>query len=80
MGQDGFDFAGEGEDILVAIIIKRFLPHAVARQQQALLSLVPQGDRVHAAQALPAFAPIFFVQVGNGFAIAIGTELIPALY
>ena len=61
MRKQGFDLAGEDKDVAVMIIIERLLAHAVARQKQTFLSLVPQRDGDHPAQMLPTVIPVCFV-------------------
>lgn len=70
----GLDLGGEGEAAGVVAVVEGFDAVGVARQPQGAPGRVPEGEGVHAAQALEqVFAPVA-VAVEQDFGVAVGME------
>lgn len=74
VGAQGLDLGGEGESAGVVAVVEGFDAVGVAGQPQGALGGVPEGEGVHAAQALEqVFAPVP-VAVEQDFGVAVGME------
>src|ERR1017187_6864108 len=77
--QDRLDFRSEHQIAFVQSIMQRLLAHAIARQQQKLLTLIVQSNGEHAAQFLNTLGPDFLVQVNYDFSVGVGIETVAAI-
>ena len=53
---------------------QRLLADAIAREEQRLVALVPNGESEHAAQVFGAIDAILVVSVHDGLSVAVGIE------
>ncbi len=53
------------------MVVKRLYAQPIAGNEQRLMRAVPDGKGKHSAQVLDAVFPIFFVQVNDGFRVAV---------
>jgi hypothetical protein len=77
--EQGFDLGGEEHLPIFEDVIQRFLAQWIARQEQALLPFVPDGEGEHAAQLFDAIAAQLFVQVHDHFGVSLGLKLVTVL-
>ena len=68
------DLGGDAEGLAVVGVIERLDAEGIARQEKALLRLVPQGKRIHAAQLVHHVGAQGVVQVQKHFRVRLGGE------
>src|SRR5581483_9204175 len=69
--EQGLDLRSEVEGaVCVKRVIKRLDAEAVAGQQQAALWAIPDGEGEHTAQEFDRAAAVFFVEMEDGFGVA----------
>ena len=56
---------------------KGFFAHPVPRQQQTPPRGIPDGEGEHAPEVVDQRVPVFFVQVGDAFAVPVGHHPVP---
>ena len=69
-----FQLAGEVEAGARLRVVKRLLAEAIAHQQDLLLLRIPDAVREHAAQLVQAVGAFLFIEVDDGFGVAVGAE------
>ncbi len=72
------ELGGEGERALAQAVVERLDPEAVAGEQQALLALVPDRHREHAAQPLGEALAVLLVEVDEHLGVGGGAEAVAA--
>jgi hypothetical protein len=78
MGQQRLQLRAEHELTVAQVgVVKRLDAEAVAREEQRLLALVPDGEREHAAQALHAGLAPGLPGVDDDLGVAAGAEHVP---
>src|SRR5687767_4629117 len=60
--------------------VERLDSEAITREQQRAFGLIPKRKCKHAAQVLDAVSTVIFVQMNDGFGIAVGAKAMTALY
>ena len=78
--QNGFQLTPKQQFFIVAIDEQRLLSQMITRQQQLLLSLIPDGKREHTAQLSHQVSPVIFVKVDQNLGVRIGPELMSARF
>ncbi len=73
-GKDGAHFGREEEPVALLRIVERFDAEGVAREEAALLALVPECEREHAAQWLHAIRAVLFVEPEDHLRVAARVE------
>src|SRR5207249_11563074 len=69
--QDRFRFRGEPQAAAVEPVVERLLAEAVAREQEAAPSSVPQREREHAAQHPNAVLAVVLVQMDDDLRVRV---------
>ena len=64
----------ESDPVLGLGVVKRFDSQAIARQHEALLPDVPDGEGEHAPQVIDAAWAVVLVQMNDGLGVALGAE------
>src|ERR1051326_4730326 len=77
--QQRFHLRREEHAVVRLVKIDRLLAHAIAADDEPLASRVPERKRKHAAQVLDEIKPVLFVEMKNGFAVAVGLKLMAEL-
>src|SRR5579863_969182 len=72
MREEHFDFRSEDQPLGTEILVERLDAQAIARQEKSLAARVPDGEGEHSAQVLHAVASVLFVEVDDGFGVAMG--------
>ena len=59
-------------------VIQRLLSEAVTNQQDFAFSRIPNAKGEHAPQQVQAIGSLFFIEVDQGFGVAVGGKVVPA--
>ena len=78
VGQQALYLRGKKKRVRRECIIERLHTQSVARQKQASLALVPDGEGEHAAHALHAFHAILLIKMDDHFGIRVRPETVSA--
>ena len=73
-GQERLDLGAEHQVAAQLRVVERLDAQAVAREDQLLDAVVPDGEGEHAAELLGAVGAPFFVGVDDDFGVGVGTE------
>src|SRR6266705_2165196 len=77
--QQRLDLGGKRENLAVVVVIERLNAERVAREEQSAFSVIPDRERVHAAQVPHHVLPIFRVEVKQYLGVARRFENVPLL-
>ncbi len=80
VGKQRLGLAGEQQQAVAFVQVQRLHADMIDGQHQTMCVCIPQGKGVHAAQMPEQVKAIVLVQVDDGFAIAGGVRLVPALH
>src|SRR5262245_28702700 len=76
-GQNWLQLGGKGQPFFELCVIERLDAQAIAGEQQALETAVPDCKREHSPQVVDTTRPIFLIQVNDAFGVALRTEFVP---
>ena len=74
VGEDRLDLRTEDQPPMIVVVIERLLTDPVAREEQAVARLVPDGNGKHAIEAFQAIRPPFFIGMQDDFGVAVRAE------
>src|SRR6266508_2649874 len=72
--EDRLQFRGKEQLAVVLGVVERLDPEAVAREQKLTAAYVPDGEAEHAAKPLDAARAEVFVEMDDGFGVAVRAE------
>ena len=72
--QEGLEFAGEDDSVVIEAINQGFLADSIATEDQLAAGRVPNRQGEHAAQESKKTRPLIFIQVNEDFGIAVRFE------
>ncbi len=78
--QEAFQLAGEQQPAGLVAIDQRLLAQAVAGQEQQAALGVPEGEGEHAVQQADHFRAFIFIEMDEGFRVALRLEAMPAAF
>src|SRR5450759_2341041 len=67
--EKGFDFAGEGEDASIPVVVEGLLTEAITGTEELAGILIPDSEGEHAAEAEEALGAVLLVGVEDGFGV-----------
>src|SRR5450432_65541 len=78
VGEDRFYLGAEEQSPIFVAIVERLDAQPVASRKENAATLIPNHEREHAAEVLHAVATVFFVEMDDGFGVAVGAVYVAA--